>query len=202
MLGVFLISLTTFLILLLLLRWRCERGEGRVLVVVLGDMGRSPRMQYHCLSLLKAGYSVEFVGYGGQPSTLKYFLKVTFQTCSLLWVMLQRAQKSSNVILQVPPSIPTLFVCVLVCCLRNSRLIVDFHNYGHTLLALTLGSRHPLVGISRRYDEVLSRFAHSIICVSVAMKRDLDERLGVSVTVFHDRPPRRFKRADLYQKHK
>ena len=22
-------------------------------------------MQYHCLSLLKAGYSVEFVGYGG-----------------------------------------------------------------------------------------------------------------------------------------
>ena len=30
-----------------------------------------------------------------------------------------------------------------------------------------------------RYDEVLSRFAHSIICVSVAMKRDLDERLGV-----------------------
>ena len=34
-------------------------------MVVLGDMGRSPRMQYHCLSLLKAGYSVEFVGYGG-----------------------------------------------------------------------------------------------------------------------------------------
>jgi beta-1,4-mannosyltransferase len=161
-------------------------------------------MQYHCVSLLKAGYSVEFVGYGGsqllpelsgsnlvkhelargplfagQPSTLKYFLKVTFQTCSLLWVMLRRAQKSSNVILQVPPSIPTLFVCVLVCCLRNSRLIVDFHNYGDTLLALTLGSRHPLVGISRRYDEVLSRFAHSIICVSLAMKRDLEERLGV-----------------------
>ena len=51
---------------LLWLRWPFEHGEGRIVVVVLGDMGRSPRMQYHCVSLLKAGYSVEFIGYGGR----------------------------------------------------------------------------------------------------------------------------------------
>lgn len=35
-------------------------------VVVLGDLGRSPRMQYHCQSLLDAGHTVSFVGYTGE----------------------------------------------------------------------------------------------------------------------------------------
>ena len=35
-------------------------------VVVLGDLGRSPRIQYHVLSLLQAGYAVTFVGYTGE----------------------------------------------------------------------------------------------------------------------------------------
>ena len=37
-----------------------------VVVVVLGDLGRSPRMQYHCQSLLDAGHRVSFVGYEGE----------------------------------------------------------------------------------------------------------------------------------------
>jgi beta-1,4-mannosyltransferase len=40
----------------------------RVCVVVLGDVGRSPRMQYHSLSFAKEGYDVDIIGYGGsQP---------------------------------------------------------------------------------------------------------------------------------------
>ena len=38
-----------------------------VLVVVLGDIGRSPRMQYHGLSFQKRGYRVDFLGYQGSP---------------------------------------------------------------------------------------------------------------------------------------
>ena len=39
-----------------------------VCVVVLGDLGRSPRMQYHTLSFAKEGYNVDVIGYGGsQP---------------------------------------------------------------------------------------------------------------------------------------
>lgn len=34
-----------------------------VAVVVLGDLGRSPRMQYHTQSLLDAGHAVTFIGY-------------------------------------------------------------------------------------------------------------------------------------------
>jgi beta-1,4-mannosyltransferase len=37
-----------------------------VVVVVLGDVGRSPRMQYHTLSLLEHGYQVTLVGYEGE----------------------------------------------------------------------------------------------------------------------------------------
>ena len=36
-----------------------------VCIVVLGDIGRSPRMRYHALSLAKEGYFVHFIGYGG-----------------------------------------------------------------------------------------------------------------------------------------
>ncbi|CAM9570725.1 unnamed protein product, partial [Phaeothamnion confervicola] len=37
-----------------------------VTVVVLGDVGRSPRMQYHCASLLGRGVEVTLVGYRGE----------------------------------------------------------------------------------------------------------------------------------------
>jgi len=36
-----------------------------VLILVLGDAGRSPRMQYHALSLLQSGCDVTLCGYGG-----------------------------------------------------------------------------------------------------------------------------------------
>jgi len=37
-----------------------------VVVIVLGDVGRSPRMQYHALSLLRQGCEVSLVGYAGE----------------------------------------------------------------------------------------------------------------------------------------
>ncbi len=37
-----------------------------VCVVVLGDVGRSPRMQYHCLSLASMPCRVSLVGYRGE----------------------------------------------------------------------------------------------------------------------------------------
>lgn len=37
-----------------------------IVVIVLGDLGRSPRMQYQTLSLLQQGHKVHFVGYTGE----------------------------------------------------------------------------------------------------------------------------------------
>lgn len=50
--------------LLVLLLWRRRGGgKGRVCVAVLGDVGRSPRMQYHALSLARHGHEVALLGY-------------------------------------------------------------------------------------------------------------------------------------------
>ncbi|CAG8764399.1 13851_t:CDS:2, partial [Dentiscutata heterogama] len=41
-----------------------------VTIVVLGDIGRSPRMQYHALSFAQNGWKVDLVGYdGSKPLT-------------------------------------------------------------------------------------------------------------------------------------
>jgi len=39
-----------------------------VQVLVLGDVGRSPRMQYHAMSIAKHGGRVDIIGYNGIPS--------------------------------------------------------------------------------------------------------------------------------------
>lgn len=38
-----------------------------VQVLVLGDIGRSPRMQYHAISIAKHGGRVDVIGYNGTP---------------------------------------------------------------------------------------------------------------------------------------
>lgn len=47
------------------LRGRKDKSKPRICVLVLGDVGRSPRMQYHALSCAKAGFDVDLVGFGG-----------------------------------------------------------------------------------------------------------------------------------------
>jgi len=52
-------------IIFLLLRLRLSHKAKRVHVVVLGDVGRSPRMQFHALSLANVGFQVCVFGYLG-----------------------------------------------------------------------------------------------------------------------------------------
>ena len=40
--------------------------ETRIQILVLGDIGRSPRMQYHALSVAKHGGQVDIIGYHGE----------------------------------------------------------------------------------------------------------------------------------------
>lgn len=44
-----------------------EEEKRNVCVVVLGDIGRSPRMQYHAQSLIREGYNVDIIGYTDSP---------------------------------------------------------------------------------------------------------------------------------------
>lgn len=51
------------------LRYREEEGRDTVQVIVLGDIGRSPRMQYHSHSLTLQDFNVDIIGYGGYICT-------------------------------------------------------------------------------------------------------------------------------------
>jgi beta-1,4-mannosyltransferase len=48
-----------------------KKHEIRVQVVVLGDIGRSPRMQNHALSIAKHGGTVDLIGYQGDSQQLE-----------------------------------------------------------------------------------------------------------------------------------
>lgn len=71
LMGIVVILLS--LLLMVTLRNGSNSGEGVVTVLVVGDIGRSPRMQYHSMSFAKHGYEVQHVGYGGKSIHYIYF---------------------------------------------------------------------------------------------------------------------------------
>lgn len=48
-----------------------------------------------------------------------------------------------------PPSIPTLALVWIVAKLQGSKVIIDWHNLGYSILALKLGPSHLLVRIAK-----------------------------------------------------
>lgn len=81
-LTVLLILSTLFTALLLSLPSQCDPSDKNcsVQVLVLGDIGRSPRMQYHASSIAKHGGTVQLIGYLGT---------FTFAVCNLVDLLLR-----------------------------------------------------------------------------------------------------------------
>ncbi|KAF2173779.1 glycosyltransferase family 33 protein [Zasmidium cellare ATCC 36951] len=199
--------------------------DASVQIVVLGDIGRSPRMQYHALSLATHGGKVDLIGYAGSevhPDILQNCLinivpikpfpprlqtnnrllflllapiKVLYQIWSLYYALAYCTVASKWMLIQNPPSIPTLAVCQVVCFIRNTRFVIDWHNFGYSILALRLGPLHPLVKISEWYEGLLSSHGvHAHFCVTNAMRRVLKEKWGIENALpLHDRPPEIFQ---------
>ncbi|BFZ03795.1 hypothetical protein BsWGS_06834 [Bradybaena similaris] len=214
-------------VLLYLLVNLLVKAPRNVCIVVLGDIGRSPRMQYHALSFAREGFRVYLVGYQGStphkdilqndnieifhvreppaalakaPRLLSYFLKVIFQSTFLAWTLLLLPNMSS-IFIQNPPSIPTMLVSYIVCKIRFCDLVIDWHNYGHTILALALKPGHPLVRFAKWYEEKCGRLASHNICVTQAMRHDLESNWNIQAMTVHDRPTEMFKSVDIVQQH-
>ena len=155
-----------------------------VAVVVLGDLGRSPRMKNHAISLANEGFNVKMIGYGGsslgneiisnpnisivrmiEPYTynfvakryINYIIKCIWQTFTLLWSI----GLPDFILLQNPPSIPVLPLCFLYSTLltpllkifgKKMELVLDWHNYAYSIMALSFKNNkedHLLVRLSR-----------------------------------------------------
>ncbi|CAN9505051.1 unnamed protein product [Ophioblennius macclurei] len=217
-------------LLALLSVWRLRRRDGgferRACVLVLGDVGRSPRMQYHALSLSRHLYHVTLVGFtdskphhdvinqtririlpitevrGVQagPKLLRYVTKVLVQSLQLLRVLLSM-ELQALVLMQNPPGLPGLAVAWSVCVLRGSRLMVDWHNYGFTIMALSHGPDHPVVRLAEWYERFFGPLASDSLCVTEAMKEDLRRNWNIRATTLYDRPAAIFKETPLRLRH-
>ena len=189
----------------------------RAAVVVLGDLGRSPRMQYHALALAHEGFAVDLIGYGGRPADAEvvghpgvrihelpqpwrrgvpraFFLPVAAadvaaQAAALARLLLVTLPRPDLLLTQNPPSFPTLAVARAVARARGTRWIVDWHNFGADMLALRLGQPHPAVRGARALERRLGAAASGHLCVSAAMRDVLDARWGIpDARVLRDRP--------------
>lgn len=117
-------------------------------------------------------------------------LKVLFQIWTLWRVLAYQTQACEWMLVQNPPSIPTLLLAILVCHLRKIKLVIDWHNLGYSILALKLGRSHPLVQVAKIYEERLGNFAQSHFAVTNAMCDVLKSDFGIhgAILPLHDRP--------------
>ncbi len=107
-----------------------------VFIVVLGDVGRSPRMNYHSLSLVKLGYRVSIIGYVESkqmseietnknikiiplgefpkhlkvgPQVLQYAMKALYLSLGLLFTLIKQKTSPKFILVQVCPNKPIFF---------------------------------------------------------------------------------------------
>jgi beta-1,4-mannosyltransferase len=191
----------------------------RCAVVVVGDLGRSPRMQYHAHALAANEIAVDLIGYEGAPlprqiteerriavhrlteprlrlragaSITLYALFAIIdgvRSSYRLWRALSKIPRPDLILVQNPPSMPTLAVAWAMARIRKARLVVDWHNLGYTLLTLRLGRRHPAVRLARWLERLFGGLADAHLCVSRGFAKFLRDRFGVkAANVLYDRP--------------
>lgn len=218
----------------MLVIWLCwkrlQRAGNCGCVLVLGDFGRSPRMQYHTISLSQHLEHVDVLAYleatpllaivenpkirlhgikvlPPLPKGLGVFAlpykvaKVLYQTFQLVVQLLFVLRKPRFILVQNPPSIPTLMVGSLAKIVLGTDLIVDWHNYGYSILALSHNPRGLLVRLAHWLEHTFGSFGTSHLCVTEAMKNDLALNWEISANVLHDKPPECFHRRTVSELH-
>lgn len=196
-------------------------------VFVLGDVGRSPRMQYHALSLSKLPNSrVTLAGLCGERchstiasqknihiyniadeawswtnrlmrvhfityvifAVVKLFLQFFFLSYHMFRIVIW--ERAEYLLVQNPPALPTLTIAWMITRLPfcKCKLVVDWHNYGYTLM--TLGN-DANKGKLKRVIRWLAQMVYKIVeigfgrlgdahlCVSEAFKKDLEKRFNI-----------------------
>ncbi|VIO91848.1 glycosyl transferase, group 1 family protein [Brugia malayi] len=136
------------------------RGKNATLVVI-GDIGRSPRMCYHARSLADKNYRVQIVGYTDSAihqsiqhhpyisvvslrcppeyicklrPIFALILKFLWTLTVLLLTLFFRIDWPLLIMVQNPPGLPSLLACWLCARIRRAQFIIDWHNYTYSVL--------------------------------------------------------------------
>ncbi|ORY35203.1 hypothetical protein BCR33DRAFT_759125 [Rhizoclosmatium globosum] len=260
----YLILVTLFLVSLFGLRILTRKREGGVHfgVLVLGDVGHSPRINLHALSMANKLLNlnkakregpkdanglntVYLVTTGRVYLTLSLFTGITHLThligykgskvadaltshpllrihsiappskiiasnpvrCELVW----HGTRSNTILIRwrcedESTAIPTLIIAQLLRLLRGTKLIIDWHNFGFSIMALGKGESNKIVNLQNdgiltinRYEITFGRYADAHLCVTKAMAHHLKTvfRVKGPVIVLYDRAPSHFHRLTL-----
>ncbi|KAI8638417.1 hypothetical protein BD408DRAFT_351879 [Parasitella parasitica] len=130
--------------------------------------------------------------------------KAIFLSVQLFWIMGCISQKPDFIIVQNPPSIPTLFIAKFVAYMRKSWFIIDWHNFGYSILGIKLGMNHKVVRLAKWYEQRYGKTAFAHMCVTEAMHKELKDNWQVEgqVLTVRDKPQSDFKRLGIEQTHR
>ncbi|KAG0225787.1 hypothetical protein BGW42_004094 [Actinomortierella wolfii] len=196
-------------------------GKPGFCLVVLGDIGRSPRMLLHARSALEAGYRVDVIGYKGSPipedllnhPSIQFYYLREFprvpegmpKIVYYLWAPIKAILLSFNLFYasMFGVAAPDVFVVQVVNWLRQRHIVIDWHNYGASIVAQRLGQKSIFTRLVRMYESMWGFKATIHITVSRAMARDLlynYEKRGKVITLY-DRAPDNFRRLEVDEIH-
>lgn len=180
-----------------------------VTIIVLGDLGHSPRMSYHAQSFMKLGYQVNICGYleSSLPKflyddditiyeipavhntrKLPYLVFAAFKVISQVFKLTSMLKdilgdETRYVIIQNPPSLPVLAILGLLKTfwVPNIRLVIDWHNLNWSILNLKYqNENHPVVRVMKWYEKWFSKkFADLNLTVTVQLKKYLIEEFDL-----------------------
>lgn len=192
------------------LKIKLDENSNEVVIIVLGDLGHSPRMAYHAKSFEKLGYHVNLCGYlesdlpkfllspnisiynlpviknkRNLPYLLFAFLKVISQFIDLTILLKDILDEHTRfVLIQNPPSLPILFIIGILKKIwsPNIQLIIDWHNLNWSILNLKYkNENHPVVRFMKFYEKKCSLlFADFNLTVTIALKKYLINEFGLN----------------------
>lgn len=108
------------------------------------------------------------------PKILRYITKVISQSLQLFYVLM-KLDDQAFILLQVfytsdvmshdvfsvalrprflsqnPPGLPSIVVTWLASRLIGAQFVIDWHNYGYSIMALSHGEKHPIVRVAKWY---------------------------------------------------
>ncbi len=194
---------------------RCgDTTRRRFAVIVLGDLARSPRMKRHAECLAAAGAAVDVLAYVETPlddwpnddairvhalgasagegrrgviAGVFRLLRDSRDVAAALTVSAPEA-----VLVQNPPAVHILPIVLSLCRRHRVPLIIDWHNFGWTMLGLRRDRDGAAVRVAGLLERAMARRASDHLCVSEAMRERLAELCGINAVVFRDRPAATF----------
>jgi beta-1,4-mannosyltransferase len=132
---------------------------------------------------------------------LSALIRIFLQFFYLFYILLFKISRPQFLILQNPPGIPAIYICSIICFLRRTKFIIDWHNYGYTILEVN-GRNSLICKIAKYYEKIYGGCADLHFCVSEAMKNHLKNQMNIDAITLPDRAIKNvFKKLNLEESH-